>query len=71
MVYIVGGVLSRSAWTATVGGFIPPLSFHAVTMALGAWLLGRTSRPGGNAAGGAAPSEVPPAGVPEKKNESR
>jgi hypothetical protein len=42
-VYIVGGVFSRIEGFTNLGGLVGALAFHAVTMALGAFLVGKAA----------------------------
>jgi hypothetical protein len=39
----MGGVFSRAEGFTNLGGLIGALAFHAVTMAVGAFLLGKTT----------------------------
>jgi hypothetical protein len=43
-VYVVGGVFSRAEGFTNLGGLVGALAFHAVTMALGAFLVGKVAK---------------------------
>jgi hypothetical protein len=40
----MGGVFSRAEWASQIGGLAGAFAFHAVSMGLGAFLVGTTAR---------------------------
>ena len=45
MVWIVGGVFSQGGAEAGLSGLWGPMAFHAVTMAVGSYLVARSRQP--------------------------